>query len=122
MMRETEGLGIQRRQNDVISTVFVSHSPPRVHWRSLCNIFNHHGRVVDVFIPRKRSGMGHRFGFVRFGSKVEVVNAMRSLNGAWLLDFKLSVNMARFNPRAEFWRKVGSADKSDGLGTKTLLV
>ncbi|XVF35207.1 hypothetical protein REPUB_Repub18cG0125600 [Reevesia pubescens] len=100
-------LGIRRSQNDAISTVFVNHIPPRAHWRWLWNIFNHHGHVVDVFIPRKRSGMGHRFGFVRFGSKMDVANALRSLNGAWLLDFKLSVNMARFNPRAEFWRKVG---------------
>ncbi|XVF23991.1 hypothetical protein REPUB_Repub13aG0087900 [Reevesia pubescens] len=32
--------------------------------------------------------------------------AAQKLNGAWLLDFHIGVNLARFNARSDYWRKV----------------
>ncbi|XVF22173.1 hypothetical protein REPUB_Repub12eG0150900 [Reevesia pubescens] len=96
-----------------ISTVFVNNIPPLVHWRWLWNIFQNHGRVADVFIPRKRSSSGRKFGFVRFYDWREAARAVSRLNGAWLWEFKLGVNMARFNTRSNFWRKVNISNNEN---------
>ncbi|XVF38883.1 hypothetical protein REPUB_Repub20aG0141200 [Reevesia pubescens] len=90
----------------MVTTVFVNNIPTRVHWRWLWRIFENHGNVVDVFIPRKRNVRGKRFGFVRFAGRNEAVRAVTALNGAWLLDSRLGVNAARFNNTQEYWRKV----------------
>ena len=49
-------------------SVFVNNIPLCVHWRWLQKIFSHHGKVVDVFIPKKRNVGGKKFGFVRFAT------------------------------------------------------
>ncbi|KAH1065635.1 hypothetical protein J1N35_030622 [Gossypium stocksii] len=46
-------------------SVFVNNLPERMHWRWLQQLFGYHGRVMDVFIPKKRGAAGRRFGFVR---------------------------------------------------------
>ncbi|MBA0820299.1 hypothetical protein Gohar_019590 [Gossypium harknessii] len=37
-----------------------------MHWRWLQQLFGYHGRIMDVFIPKKRGAAGRRFGFVSF--------------------------------------------------------
>ncbi|XVF37153.1 hypothetical protein REPUB_Repub19eG0121300 [Reevesia pubescens] len=64
------------------STVFVNNLSPRVHWRWLWKIFQYHGRVVDVFIPRKRGVKARKFGFFCFENQVAASRAARMLNGA----------------------------------------
>ncbi|XVF17804.1 hypothetical protein REPUB_Repub10bG0155800 [Reevesia pubescens] len=49
-----------------VTSVFINNIPKQVHWRWLWRIFSHHGKVVDVFIPKKCSKSGRRYGFVRF--------------------------------------------------------
>ncbi|XVF21282.1 hypothetical protein REPUB_Repub12eG0076900 [Reevesia pubescens] len=89
-----------------VSTVFVNNIPKKVHWRWLRKIFQNQGKVVDVFIPKKRSGNGKKFGFVRFGERNDALHAIEFLHGAWLMNLQLGVNMARFNKMSEYWRKV----------------
>ncbi|XWS18540.1 hypothetical protein CRYUN_Cryun32bG0053600 [Craigia yunnanensis] len=48
-----------------IFTVFVNNIPSKVHWRWLWRTFQHHGEILDVFIPRKRSKMGRMIGLAR---------------------------------------------------------
>ncbi|XVF20745.1 hypothetical protein REPUB_Repub12eG0029500 [Reevesia pubescens] len=98
--------GEQVCRNGEVSTVFVNNIRSRVHWRWLWRIFQNQGTVVDVFIPRKRSSRGRKFGFVRFVSKDDANRAVKMLNGAWRLDFRLGVNLARFNSRSNYYRKV----------------
>ncbi|XVF15350.1 hypothetical protein REPUB_Repub09cG0144500 [Reevesia pubescens] len=75
---------------------FVNNIPPNVHW--LKKIFQHHGNVVDVFIPVKRKG--RKFGFVRFDNFSDARNAIDKLNGAWLMDFRiLGKEVSHQNPR-----------------------
>ncbi|XVE95099.1 hypothetical protein REPUB_Repub02eG0067400 [Reevesia pubescens] len=87
-------------------SVFVNNIPPRVHWRWLKQIFQHHGQVTDVFIPNKRSSSGRKFGFVRFSDVSDANMAVEKLNGAWLLDYRIGVNIARFNIRPPYWKKM----------------
>ncbi|XVF03589.1 hypothetical protein REPUB_Repub05bG0006400 [Reevesia pubescens] len=91
----------------MVFTLFVNNVPPKVHWRWLRRVFQSFGNVVDVFIPRKRNKLGSKMGFVRFESILEARNAQRQLNGAWFLDYRIWVNLAKYNPRRSFWRKTG---------------
>ncbi|XVF00347.1 hypothetical protein REPUB_Repub03eG0277400 [Reevesia pubescens] len=88
-----------------VFTVFVNNLPQRANQRWLSTIFQKFGRVVDVFIPLKRSKWGKKIAFVRFGSLNDANRAILNLNGVFFLDHRIGVNMARFNPRKEFWRK-----------------
>ncbi|XVF29450.1 hypothetical protein REPUB_Repub15cG0122200 [Reevesia pubescens] len=89
----------------VAVTVFVNNIPPKVHWRWLGRVFQWFGNVVDVYIPKKRNNRGSKFGFVRFETVVEARRAQWNLNGVWLIDHKISVNLARFSSRQNYWRK-----------------
>ncbi|XVF15686.1 hypothetical protein REPUB_Repub09cG0176600 [Reevesia pubescens] len=93
-----------------VFSIFVNNIPAKVHWRWLQNIFDFHGKVVDVFILKKRSNRGQKFGFVRFASLSEAKTTARSLNGVWLLDHRIKVNFSRFNARSSYWRKVSSSN------------
>ncbi|XVF14777.1 hypothetical protein REPUB_Repub09cG0090900 [Reevesia pubescens] len=44
-------------------TVFVNNIPPKVHWRWLWRISQHHGQVLDVFISRKEKHNGEPVWF-----------------------------------------------------------
>ncbi|XVF31148.1 hypothetical protein REPUB_Repub16aG0120700 [Reevesia pubescens] len=52
---------------------------------------------VDVFISRKRSSYGRKFGFVHFESMELALCASKRFNGTWLLAYRLGVNLAKFN-------------------------
>ncbi|XVF28383.1 hypothetical protein REPUB_Repub15cG0024900 [Reevesia pubescens] len=95
----------------MVFTVFVNNVPPKVHWRWLRRVFQRFGKVVDVFIPKKRNRMGSKMGFVRFKSVSEARNAQRQLNGVWFLDYRITVNFAIYNPRRSYWRKTGVIHK-----------
>ncbi|KAE8710667.1 Polygalacturonase [Hibiscus syriacus] len=74
-----------------VVSLFVENIPRAFHWKGLWFIFARYGNVVGAYIANKLSRRGKRFGFVRFGSKVEVECGMEKLNGFVLNDFKLSV-------------------------------
>ncbi|XVF18493.1 hypothetical protein REPUB_Repub11eG0026500 [Reevesia pubescens] len=88
-----------------VTTLFVNNIPPNVHWRWLGWDFQRIGKVVDVFMPRKKSFKERRIGFVRFALVGKAKRAQWNLNGVWFLSHKIGVNIARFNPRKSFWRK-----------------
>ncbi|XVF18378.1 hypothetical protein REPUB_Repub11eG0016200 [Reevesia pubescens] len=89
-----------------VTSMFVNNIPNQVHWRWLWNIFSNHGDVVDVFIPKKRSKSGRRYGFVRFSNHPDALKVINRLNGVWLLNSRIGVNFARFKGRTSYWRKV----------------
>ncbi|GAB2270322.1 hypothetical protein Dimus_005225 [Dionaea muscipula] len=64
--------------------------------RFLGTMFAKFGVVKDVFIPRKRSKTGKRFGFVRYDRYLATEIAIRKTNGIWLSDKDLKVKMAEF--------------------------
>lgn len=56
------------------------------------------GRVKDVFISKKaRKNSKPAFGFVRYGTPAEAVDAIGKLNGHFIKKMKLSVSMAKYN-------------------------
>ncbi|KAK8714564.1 hypothetical protein V6N13_149754 [Hibiscus sabdariffa] len=86
---------------------YVENIPKALHWKGLRHVFARYGDVVDVFIARKLSKAGKKFGFVRFKKQEDANRAIVSLNGFVLNGAKLSVSMAKFaGGRVEWNRKL----------------
>ncbi|KAE8679080.1 hypothetical protein F3Y22_tig00111402pilonHSYRG00786 [Hibiscus syriacus] len=90
-----------------VVSLFMENIPKAFHWKGLWFLFARYGNVVGEFIANKLSRKGKRFGFVRFGSKVEAERCMEKLNGFVLNDCKLSV---QFEKSRESSRMGGSRD------------
>ncbi|KAL4348848.1 hypothetical protein GQ457_17G012120 [Hibiscus cannabinus] len=80
--------------NQSVWTLFVHNIADRLHWKGVWQVFDRHGVVVDVFIPRRRSRAGRRFGFVHMASKEDVDRVIERLNGFWLYGARVSVSLA----------------------------
>ncbi|KAL4333507.1 hypothetical protein GQ457_07G016390 [Hibiscus cannabinus] len=85
-------------------TVFVANLPWNLHWKGVWQVFDRHGVVVDVFIPKKLAKDGSRFGFVRMRSKGDAERVIERFNGFWLYGSQVRVSMAQ-RERVSFWRK-----------------
>lgn len=58
--------GLQEKMNGNITSFFFSNFPDDFHEKEILEVFERWGRVLDIFIPKKRDVHGKRFGFVRF--------------------------------------------------------
>ncbi|KAK8623423.1 hypothetical protein V6N13_118308 [Hibiscus sabdariffa] len=87
-------------------TLYVDNIPTSLHWKGLWHTLARHGDVVDAFLANKRNRWGNRFGFVRFGRRVDADRAMERLNGFLLYGSRLSVSLAKYKVRQSYWRKV----------------
>ncbi|KAH7852824.1 hypothetical protein Vadar_029715 [Vaccinium darrowii] len=77
-------------------TVFVDNLPRDMDAGWLRQIFSSFGRVVDVFIPLKRSsGFNTKFGFIRFKKKEEASCAIDALDGLLIRNFRILVQFAK---------------------------
>ncbi|KAL4291538.1 hypothetical protein GQ457_14G012110 [Hibiscus cannabinus] len=74
--------------------LFVHNIADRLYWKGVWQVFDRHGVVVDVFIPRRRSRASRRFGFVRMASKEDADRVIERLNGFWLYGARVSVSLA----------------------------
>ncbi|KAK8595045.1 hypothetical protein V6N13_015954 [Hibiscus sabdariffa] len=83
-----------------IVTLFVENLPLSMHWKGLWFAFARHGIVRDVFISRRLSKGGKRFGFVRFESMTDALRAVERLNGFSLYGFKISVALAKYKGKS----------------------
>ncbi|KAL4383057.1 hypothetical protein GQ457_15G001760 [Hibiscus cannabinus] len=90
-------------------SVYVGNLSPKVNWRYLKKLFQRFGSVLDVFIPQKKDLFGSNFGFVRFPTIREAETAVLMFGGAWVVDRRINVNIAKFNSRTSFWRKKRSS-------------
>ncbi|XVE93783.1 hypothetical protein REPUB_Repub01dG0224600 [Reevesia pubescens] len=99
-------------RNEQVFTVFVNNLPQEANPSWVTTVFQRFGRVVDVFLPKNRSRWGRKFGFVRYISLTDAKMAIWNLNGAFFLENKIGVNMARFNPRSMFWKKMDFNNES----------
>lgn len=52
-----------------------------MYWKGLWALFGCHDKVVDAFIPTKKSIKGRRYGFMRFKDRRDVQRAISRLNG-----------------------------------------
>nr|GEY15513.1 hypothetical protein [Tanacetum cinerariifolium] len=61
------------------------------------NVCVAYGKVVDVFIPFKRSKIGKKFAFVRFIRVDNMERLIENLSKIWIGKFRLHANVVRFH-------------------------
>ncbi|KAL4568967.1 hypothetical protein LXL04_024591 [Taraxacum kok-saghyz] len=68
------------------------------HWSvaRLGEAFSKLGRVADVFVAKKRSSQGRKFGFVRFFKVTCMEKMIDELNKLWLDKFRIRANVAKY--------------------------
>ncbi|KAK8582680.1 hypothetical protein V6N13_069452 [Hibiscus sabdariffa] len=86
--------GVQR-----VVSLFVEYIPEAMQWKGLWHSFARHGEVVDVYIARKQSRGGKRFGFVRMSGKEDADRVIERLHGFKLYGSNLIVKLARNNQK-----------------------
>nr|GEV54230.1 RNA-directed DNA polymerase, eukaryota [Tanacetum cinerariifolium] len=85
----------------ISKSIFIANFPDHFSVRNLWNVCVAYGKVVDVFIPFKRSKAGKKFTFVRFISVDNLDLLIGNLCTIWIRRFKLHANKVR-NPNA-YW-------------------
>ncbi|GAB2276253.1 hypothetical protein Dimus_010984 [Dionaea muscipula] len=88
---------MSRSTGGKICTIFVEDIPDAMDRAAILRLFVKFGVVRDVFIPRKRSKTGKRFGFVRYNCSVAAEVAIQKTNGVWMHDKELRVKFADYH-------------------------
>ncbi|MFQ6639551.1 hypothetical protein Gotur_015245 [Gossypium turneri] len=89
-----------------------------MHWRWLQQLFGYHGRVMDVFIPKKRGAAGRRFGFVRYGNIRDGRRGIERLDDFMMMNQRLGGNMVQFQGRKTHEGDNDGKDKDDEQSVK----
>jgi hypothetical protein len=92
--------GFVNRLDQETTSFFFTNFPEDVKVVELWSIFAKHGRVGEVYIPKKRDKRGNRFGFVKF-KEVKCVEALSSrLEDTWVGTYKIRINVSRFGRKS----------------------
>ncbi|GKB83510.1 nucleotide-binding alpha-beta plait domain-containing protein [Tanacetum coccineum] len=83
---------VQQISTSIYVTNFLEHFSFRDLWKEC----QEYGRVIDAYIPNRRSKSGNRFGFVRFIHIKDVDRLVRNLCTIWMGRLRLHANVARF--------------------------
>ncbi|GKA81261.1 RNA-directed DNA polymerase, eukaryota [Tanacetum coccineum] len=81
----------------ISKSVFVTNFPEHFTARDLWNVFTAYGKVVDVYIPLKKSKAGKKFAFVRFLKVDNLERLIENLCTIWIGHFCLHANPIRFH-------------------------
>nr|GFB57016.1 RNA-directed DNA polymerase, eukaryota, nucleotide-binding alpha-beta plait domain protein [Tanacetum cinerariifolium] len=80
----------------IAKSVFFTNFPEQIVPHDLWKICESYGKVVDVFIPNRKSKEGKRFAFVRFIRVANLERLIGNLNTIWVGRFHLRVNAVRY--------------------------
>ncbi|GLU09811.1 hypothetical protein SLE2022_266510 [Rubroshorea leprosula] len=105
-------LGFSNQLSGQVWTFFFYNFPEMLTEKNLWYRFQRCGKVVDVFVPKKRDKWGKRFGFVRMVGVQNEYQMERKLNEIWFGRYKLRVNIAN-TPR----KKISGLGKEIASGT-----
>ncbi|GKB77320.1 RNA-directed DNA polymerase, eukaryota [Tanacetum coccineum] len=90
----------QRSNKDQVvrisKSIFVTNFPDNLGSKELWKVCEGYGKVIDVFIPNRRSKAGKRFAFVRFIRVNDLDRLVGNLCTIWIGRFHLHANVARF--------------------------
>ncbi|GKV27589.1 hypothetical protein SLEP1_g36748 [Rubroshorea leprosula] len=97
------------------SNFFFYNFPEELEAKFLWNRFQKYGKVVDVYIPRKRDKRGKRYGFVRLTGVKNETQMERRLNEIWIGSYKMRVKLVNDRHRKPSSdRKIQGAPKVRG--------
>ena len=80
----------------ISTSIYVTNFPEHFSFRDLWKECQAYGRVIDTYIPNRRTKSGNRFGFVRFIHIKNVDRLVRNLCTIWMGRLRLHANVARF--------------------------
>nr|GEX65261.1 RNA-directed DNA polymerase, eukaryota [Tanacetum cinerariifolium] len=80
----------------ISKSVFIINFPDHFSARDLWNVCAAYGKVIDVYIPLKKSKAGKKFGFVRFMMVDNVDRLVENLCIIWIGSYRLRTNPVRF--------------------------
>ncbi|GJT87225.1 RNA-directed DNA polymerase, eukaryota [Tanacetum coccineum] len=89
--------------------------------KALWNWCKLHGKVVDVYIAKKLSKVGKRFGFIRFIEVEDDLGFTKQLSREWIGSFHIFVSVAKFkrpNTNTTHVVKPNNENKSPEMGSK----
>ncbi|GKD50747.1 RNA-directed DNA polymerase, eukaryota, reverse transcriptase zinc-binding domain protein [Tanacetum coccineum] len=93
-------MGDHRSKEDhvyqISTSIFVTNFPEHFSSRDLWRVCADYGKLIDVYIPNKRSKLGKRYGFVRFINIKEVDRLIKNLCTIWVGRLRLHANVVRF--------------------------
>ncbi|GKE56975.1 RNA-directed DNA polymerase, eukaryota [Tanacetum coccineum] len=111
---------VQRSNEDqavrISKSIFVTNFPDNLGSKELWKVCEGYGKVIDVFIPNRRSKAGKRFAFVRFIRVNDLDRLVGNLCTIWIGRFHLHANVARFE-RANKPVKPSGPSQSNTHGT-----
>ncbi|GKE36131.1 RNA-directed DNA polymerase, eukaryota [Tanacetum coccineum] len=90
----------QRSKEDHVillsKSIFVANFPENFGSSDLWKVCESYGKVVDVYIPNRKSKAGKQFAFVRFIRVVDIDRLVGNLCTIWIGRFHLHANVVRF--------------------------
>ncbi|MCH84791.1 hypothetical protein A2U01_0005627, partial [Trifolium medium] len=78
------------------TTCYVNNLPEDIGEKELERTFERWGKVVDVYIARKRNKAGRIFGFVRYAGVKDETWLEEQLQDVWFGSYKVWVNISRY--------------------------
>ncbi|GKA42666.1 nucleotide-binding alpha-beta plait domain-containing protein [Tanacetum coccineum] len=93
-------MGDRRSKEDQVqqisTSIYVTNFPDYFSYSDLWKECQEYGRVIDAFIPNRRSKAGNKFGFVCFIHIKDVDHLVRNLCTIWVGHLRLHATVARF--------------------------
>ncbi|GJZ99592.1 RNA-directed DNA polymerase, eukaryota [Tanacetum coccineum] len=106
----------------ISKSIYVTNFPESFGSSDLWKLCESYGKVVDVYIPNRKSKAGKRFAFVRFIKVNDVDRLVGNLCTLWVGRFHLHANVVRFerptlNPKPPVFPKslAGSQTKFSSI-------
>ncbi|PWA80930.1 hypothetical protein CTI12_AA191580 [Artemisia annua] len=97
----------------IAKSVFVTNFPDSFGPRDLWNLCQAYGKVVDVFIPYRKSKSGKRYAFVRFIRVDNIDRLIGNLCTLWVGRLHLHANAVRYErPRKSVPKSNGTPHRS----------
>ncbi|GJZ56571.1 RNA-directed DNA polymerase, eukaryota [Tanacetum coccineum] len=94
----------------ISNSVFVTNFPGHFSAQDIWKVCNAYGKVIDVYIPLKKSKAGKKFAFVRFIKVDNLDRLIGNLCTIWIGRFHLHANPVRFQRES----RVSTAQQSKG--------
>ncbi|GLU06805.1 hypothetical protein SLE2022_237990 [Rubroshorea leprosula] len=102
------------------TTFFFYNFPEELEAKFLWNCFKMYGKVVDVYLPRKRDKRGKRFGFVRLTGVNNEMQMERKLNNIWIGSYKIRVKIANDRQRKSALSRKTQGEVKDSGSTNNM--
>ncbi|GJU89921.1 RNA-directed DNA polymerase, eukaryota [Tanacetum coccineum] len=81
----------------ITSSFYIMNFLDHINTKGLWKVCAPYGRLVDVYIANKRSKLGKRFGFMRFGGVKDPNEFVKFLANLWIGNFHVFFEVARFH-------------------------